>query len=101
MTVETSPVYQNWLICNSASRLRSAERLIASLQREDAVEAADERGYSFPSATGEQLDALLKDLARTVEEEEGHEEEEVEEEFVQEWDEQFGESQENSIYWSI
>ena len=88
------------MLFNTASRLRSAERLIASLQREDAVEAADERGYNFPSATGEQLDALLKDLARTVEEEEENEEEEVEE-LVQEWDEQFGESQEDSIYyWS-
>ena len=70
------------MLINTASRLWSAERLIASLQRQDAVEAADERGFNFLSATGEQLDALLKDFARTVGEEEGHNEEVVEVELV-------------------
>ena len=88
------------MLFNTASRLRSAERLIASLQRKDAVEAANERGFNFPSSTGEQLDALLKDLARTMEEEEGHEEKGVKEELLQEWDKQYGKTQEDSIYFA-
>ena len=61
------------------------------------METADDRGYCFPSTTGAQLEGLLQDLARTVDEEE--EEEQVEEECVQEWDERYGESQVDSIYW--
>ena len=86
------------IFISSASRLRSAERLIACLQRKDAIEVADERGYNFPSATGQQLEDLLQDLARTVEEEEG--EEQVEEEIILEWDERYGESLEDLIHWN-
>ena len=75
----------------SETQLRAASSLVTNLRYEEAVDEADEDGFSFPRATTTELQEALKILMRheNDQEEEGEVEgeEEVEEEEVYGWEE--------------
>ena len=70
--------------------MRATSRLITSLAYEDALTAADEDGFSFPTATSDELLRALEILTaqeNRVEEECLEEEQEWEESEVYDWEE--------------
>ena len=64
--------------------MRAQEKLVASLQYENATSEADDDGFCFPRATTIQLQNALEALLRN-EEEEGVEKEVEEEEIGMDW----------------
>ena len=78
------------------TRLRAPTRLIANLRAEDEMQQAEQNGYEFPTNTNETLRLALEALAQQGEEEEeaaAGENQEVEE-LMEEWDEVYGEEEE-------
>ena len=76
--------------------LRAPTRLIANLPAEDEMQQAEQNGYEFPANTNETLWLALEVLVQPGEEEEeaaAGESQEVEE-LMEEWDEVYGEEEE-------
>ena len=64
--------------------MRAQEKLVASLQYENATSEADDDGFCFPRATTDQLQSALEALLRNDQE---VEEEVEEEEIGMDWEE--------------